>query len=63
MDGKNGVRRGSVLVLGHMSPLTRGTLSNTSHCVTGVDSTPRETAGCEKAVHQLQLNKAWLIQK
>ena len=63
MEEKDGAGRGSVLVLGHTPLLTQGTPSATSHCVTGADSTPWEISGCEKAVPQVQLNKALLIQK
>lgn len=38
---------------------TQGTLSTTSHCTTGVDSTPREISGREKPLS----NKPLLIQK
>ena len=63
MEEKDGVGCGSMLVLGHTLPLTQGTLSTTSHCVTGVDSTFWEISGCEKAAPQVQLKKALLIQK
>lgn len=55
--------RGLVPVLGHVPTLTQGNLSTTSHGATGVDSTPWETSGCEKAVPRVQPNKVFLIQK